>query len=133
MSVRREAVAPARRRVVLPHHDSPLVSVLVVAWRSAPYVLECLAAVQESVERIAYEVVLVLNEPTPALEALVASYLEHATIVRTRANVGFAGAVNLAASQARGELLVLLNDDATPHPGWLEHLVDCALRRPGAA
>ncbi len=119
--------------VRLPEEDNPLASVIVVAWRSAPYVLDCLAAVARSVEGVAYEVVLVLNEPTPALEARVATRLRGATVVRTRANVGFGGAVNLAASRARGELLVLLNDDAEPHPGWLEHLVDGALRRPGAA
>lgn len=125
------AVAPTA--VELPEEDSPLVSVIVVAWRGAPYVLDCLAAVAQSVEGVAYEVVLVLNEPTPALEARVAAGLRGATVVRTRANVGFGGAVNLAAGRARGELLVLLNDDAEPHPGWLEHLVDCAFRRPEAA
>lgn len=123
----------SERAVRLPEHQHPLVSVLVLAWRSAPFVLDCLAAVAASVERVAYEVVLVLNEPTPELVGRVAAGVQHATVLRTRANVGFAGAVNLAASRARGELLVLLNDDAEPHPGWLEHLVDAALRRPSAA
>lgn len=130
---REPSAARPERHVRLLRPDSPLVSIVVVAWRSAPYVIDCLAAVAQSVERVAYEVVLVLNEPTAELEARVAAGVENATIVRTRANVGFAGAVNLAAGRARGELLVLLNDDAEPEPGWLEHLVELALRRPGAA
>jgi GT2 family glycosyltransferase len=40
-------------------------------------------------------------------------------------NVGFAAGVNAAAAAARGELLVTLNPDAVPLPGWGE-----AIRRP---
>ncbi|MCU1490929.1 MAG: wbbL 4 [Acidimicrobiaceae bacterium] len=128
----RPSPADAPDQVVFDAVESPLVSVLVVAWRRAPHVLACLRAVQESVKSIPYEVILVLNEPAPTLEAIVSEQVVGATVLRTRTNVGFGGAVNLAAHRARGELLALLNDDAVVEQAWLEQLVDLLERRPEA-
>jgi len=47
-----------------------------------------------------------------------------ASIVRFGRNVGFAAAVNRAASRAKGEVLVVLNDDIVPRPGLIEALVE---------
>jgi hypothetical protein len=50
---------------------------------------------------------------------------DHPTVDRLLAsprNLGFAGGVNLAARHATGDALLLLNPDAVPEPGCLEHL-----------
>ena len=109
---------------------APLASVIVVAWRQAPYLLECLRALAESVRDAPYEVIVVLNETTPALRAEVHDKVHGTTLLTTSVNLGFAGAVNLAADQARGAYLVLLNDDTEVEPLWLEHLIETAERRP---
>ena len=41
-------------------------------------------------------------------------------------NLGFAAGNNRAAALAKGDYLVMLNDDAEPEPGWLESLVETA-------
>ncbi|MDX6510498.1 MAG: hypothetical protein QOE36_2 [Gaiellaceae bacterium] len=46
-----------------------------------------------------------------------------AIVVPMRRNRGFAAAVNHAAEAARGEALVVLNDDVLPEPGFLDALV----------
>jgi GT2 family glycosyltransferase len=46
-------------------------------------------------------------------------------VVRAGANLGFAGGCNRGAGEASGDLLVILNPDAAPLPGWGE-----AIRRP---
>ncbi len=118
--------------VVFAQVDEPVVSIIVVAWRSAPYAIGCLRSVARHAHTVPYEVILVLNEPTEALETAVQRSVYGVTVLRTRTNVGFAGAVNLAARRARGEYLLLLNDDTEVFPGWLEQLVDTAERRPEA-
>ena len=93
----------------------------------------CLDSIAQSVTDIAYEVIVVLNDPTPALSAEIDRAVAGATIFTFRANLGFGGAVNFAARHARGDYIVLLNDDSVVEPGWLELLFDTEQRRPAAA
>lgn len=131
------SAAGTRSRSVARAHflveSAPRVSVIVVGWREAPYLLDCLAALARSAPRTPYEVLVVLNEPTAALAGAVARDLVGARVLAIEANLGFGGAVNLAARHARGAFLALLNDDAEVEPGWLDGLVDAATRRPEAA
>jgi GT2 family glycosyltransferase len=110
----------------------PDASILITAWRAAPYLFDCLKSIQDGVRDVAYEVVIVLNDPTDALAAKVRAEVVGAVVVRSQVNIGFAGAANLGAAHARGRNLVLLNDDAVVEPGWLNALIEMADRRPGA-
>lgn len=47
-------------------------------------------------------------------------------VVRSAVNRGFAHACNAGAQVASGELLVFYNTDLTPHPGWLDALLEYA-------
>jgi GT2 family glycosyltransferase len=47
-------------------------------------------------------------------------------------NYGFARACNEGSRFARGEYVVLLNNDTLPTPGWLEKLLECAKNEPNA-
>ncbi len=117
--------------IVFRAEPEPLMSIIVVAWQEAPYLLPCLQSVSETVTA-PYEVLLVLNEPSPDLEARVERELGGVRVLRFRTNLGFGGGVNAAAAEARGEFLILLNDDSVVDRGWAESLVDTARRRPRA-
>ena len=93
----------------------------------------CLDSIAQSVTEIAYEVIVVLNDPTPALSAEIDRAVVGATVFTFRANLGFGGAVNFAAGHARGDYIVLLNDDSVVEPGWLELLFETEQRRPRCA
>jgi GT2 family glycosyltransferase len=56
-------------------------------------------------------------------------------VIRNRENLGFAAGNNLAVSQARGQWLVLINNDLVFQPGWFEALIGAALAldRPAVA
>lgn len=109
--------------------SAPVASIIVVGWRNAPLLLDCLASVQANVADYPYELLLVLNEPTPQLRTDVAMHVRGARVWEFSTNLGFGGAVNLAATQARGDYLILLNDDSVVEPNWLEALVETAERR----
>ncbi|HUY05688.1 MAG TPA: glycosyltransferase family 2 protein [Acidimicrobiales bacterium] len=118
--------------IVFVEHESPLVSVIIIAWRSAPHIRACLESVVTHIHGIAYEVVLILNEPDDQLREFVDMQTTGIRTITTRVNVGYGGAVNLGVNRARGEFVVLLNDDAEVMENWLEPLVDLARRRPRA-
>jgi GT2 family glycosyltransferase len=53
-----------------------------------------------------------------------------ATVIRNERNLGFAGANNQGARIAKGQFLVLLNNDTQGFPGWLAAMLEVA-REPG--
>ncbi len=79
----------------------------------------------------ACEVIATLNGPADALlEA--ANGVEGLRSIDPRVNLGLAAGLNLARESARGELLVLVQDDAEIEAGWLEALVSAADANPDA-
>lgn len=64
-------------------------------------------------------------------QAAYASYRVPGLVAYSGENHGFAGANNLAATVARGELLVLLNSDVMPkRPGWVRQIADAQRKLP---
>jgi len=102
----------------------PTLSVLIVAWNSREELARTLPALlPELVE--GDELIVVDNDSADGTAAAVAELAPRAQVVRTGANLGFAAGCNAGAATASGELLVILNPDAAPLPGWGE-----AIRRP---
>lgn len=69
--------------------------------------------------------VVVVDDASPAgsePEGLAATV----RVLRLEENRGFAAACNLGAEAAKGEMLVFLNNDTEPQPGWLQALLDHA-------
>jgi GT2 family glycosyltransferase len=106
----------------------PRASIIVTGWRSAPFLLDCLRSLAARVHTVPYEVIVSLNEPTPSLLETLSRQVDGAVVLTAPVNRGFGGACNRGGEAARGELLVLLNDDAIVLDGWLETLVDGADR-----
>jgi GT2 family glycosyltransferase len=71
------------------------------------------------------ELIVVDNGSEDGSGELVQELAPQAQLVETGRNAGFAAAANTGASRAGGDLLVVLNPDATPMPGWGD-----AIRRP---
>jgi GT2 family glycosyltransferase len=115
--------------VLFRDEAAPVATVIVVGLREAPTLIACVESIAENVEEVAYELLIVLNDPTPELCAELEQRVSGATVFNFRANLGFGGAVNFAAERARGEYIVLLNDDCAVTRGWLESLVETVQRR----
>jgi GT2 family glycosyltransferase len=102
----------------------PSLSVLIVAWNSSSELRRTLPALLAEL-RDGDELIVVDNDSGDDSAAIVAELAPAARLVRMGRNVGFAAGCNRGAEEARGDLLVLLNPDAVPQPGWGE-----AIRRP---
>lgn len=92
-------------------------SVLIVSYNSSGLICTLLARLREQLSALSAEVVLVDNASHDGTAELVAVEHPWVHLVRSRVNLGFAAGNNLAARQARGRLLLLLNPDALPEPG----------------
>ena len=100
----------------------PHVSIVVPAYGKPLLSYTCLKSVHANTLPGAYEVLLVDDaSPQPLAQAL--APVGGVRILRNEVNLGFVGACNEAARQARGEFLVFLNNDTIATPGWLDALL----------
>jgi N-acetylglucosaminyl-diphospho-decaprenol L-rhamnosyltransferase len=102
----------------------PSVSVLIVAWRSSAELRRTLPPLLAEL-REGDELIVVDNDSPDDSAAVARELAPSVKIVTMGRNRGFAGGANVGASAATGDLLVILNPDARPLPGWGE-----AIRRP---
>ncbi len=95
----------------------PTLSVLIVAFESRDDLTKTLPALLGELGPDD-ELIVVDNKPGDGSVELVRDLAPRARIVSPGRNTGFAGGANAGAEAAQGELLVLLNPDAVPQPGW---------------
>ena len=108
-------------------------SVIIVNYNGGDYIQAALDALKQQTTP-PDEVIVIDNASTDGSpEALDMTGLANARLVRMDDNLGFARANNIAANEARGEWLLLLNPDAEPYPAWLSELADAARRHPGVS
>jgi GT2 family glycosyltransferase len=102
----------------------PTLSLLIVAWNSREELARTLPALLPELGE-GDELIVVDNDSADGTAAVVRELAPAAVVVETGANLGFAAGCNAGAERASGELLVILNPDAAPLPGF-----GAAIRRP---
>ena len=109
----------------------PFFSVLILFWKSAQYLQAVLQALEEQTFKD-FEVILLDNGAEEPPDPVLLSQHPHLNLhlLCSETNLGFAGGNNLAARQAQGDYLVLLNSDAFPEPDWLATIHQAALSHP---
>jgi len=108
----------------------PDVSIVIPVFNRAEFTARCLAALAETVDAGRVEVIVVDNASSDATAAVLGAAPLPVRVLRNDENLGFARACNQGARAARGGLLVFLNNDTEPEPGWLEAL-ERAAAEPG--
>ena len=99
-------------------------SVVIVTHNSRGAIEPTLAALEDEL-REGDELIVVDNDSGDGTPEAVERLAPRARLVETGANLGFAAGCNAGAAVASGELLLLLNPDAVPQPGFRE-----AIERP---
>jgi GT2 family glycosyltransferase len=102
----------------------PTLSVLVVSYENRDDLQRTLPALLPELGDDD-ELIVVDNNPGDGSAEAVRELAPRARILTMEGNTGFAGGINAGADAATGELLVILNPDAAPQPGFGE-----AIRRP---
>jgi GT2 family glycosyltransferase len=108
-----------------PAGETPRVSVVVVNYNGGKALGGCLdALVAGSGDGV--EVLVVDNASSDGSAKVAESAADRhpaVTVLRSPTNRGYAGAVNVALPEARGDYLAVLNMDVVVESGWLEPLI----------
>ena len=104
----------------------PRLSVVIVTWNSVGELGRTLPPLVEQL-REGDELIVADNDSSDGTPGLVADLAPAARVIPMGANRGFGAAANEGAKAAGGDLLLLLNPDATPQPGFRD-----AIARPWA-
>jgi GT2 family glycosyltransferase len=103
----------------------PLVSIITVNYNQAGVTNELLRTLKE----ITYtntEVIVVDNGSKPNDASEIAAYAPWAKVIASSTNLGFAGGNNLGLAEAKGDMLLFINNDVEVPAGFLEPLVEAA-------
>ena len=102
---------------------APLVSLLIPVYGQHATTFACLKSIAEHPLRRAFEVI-VMDDCSPESAAQALAQVSGIRIIRNAANLGFVGNVNAAARHARGQWLIILNNDTVVREGALDALLD---------
>jgi GT2 family glycosyltransferase len=114
-----------------PAFQRGLVSIITLSWNAPEFTIKALQSIREQTTE-PYEVIVVDNGSGPeTLKALDTIDDPHVRIIYNATNRGFAGGNNDGIAHARGDYVILLNNDVIVTPGWADGLVDAFRRLPG--
>lgn len=103
--------------------ERPTVSIIILAFNKIEYTLDCLESLSRQATHYNFEVILLdnhSNDTTPQMAGIIPGL----RYFRNPKNQGFVEGNNTAVKHARGEIIVLLNNDTRVLGNWLDALVD---------
>jgi GT2 family glycosyltransferase len=111
-------IAPGAR---VERHSAASATAVICTHNRAEELAACVAALEAAGFA---EILIVDNGSTDDTAAVAAELARSSAVLRTvfEPEPGLSNARNTAAAAARHELLLFLDDDARPAPGWREHL-----------
>ncbi len=101
-------------------------SIIIPCWNQLEFTRLCIAALVRHT-RPPWELIVVDNGSSDGTAAYLSGVRDVAampvTVISNSKNIGFPAAINQGLKAARGEYLVLLNNDAVVIDGWLSQLI----------
>lgn len=120
-----EFVVPEPQDEALPQlrdATAPRASVIVPVYNHFHHTRTCLQALAACSDATPFEVIVVDDASSDETQDKLRA-LPGLRYVRNPQNLGFIGACNAGAAQARGEFLLFLNNDTAAQPGWIDALL----------
>lgn len=99
-------------------------SIVIPTYNARSWVEQTIRSIQEHAPSFPYEVLLVDDCSTDRTNEAVESAFPAVRVIRHTTNQGFSKSTNSGLRVARGEYILMLNNDTLVHPGALEKLVD---------
>jgi GT2 family glycosyltransferase len=103
--------------------DRPLLSIVIVAYKSRDEIGPCLASLQRSLGGREVQVVVVDNSPGDGTGEVVRRDFPWTEYLAPGENLGFGRANNLGHARSRGEFVLFLNPDTIANEAALAHCI----------
>jgi GT2 family glycosyltransferase len=107
------------------------VAVVIVSYNTERLLGECLQSLHEQRGDLRQQVIIVDNGSSDGSVDMIRSRFADVELIESAENLGFARGVNLAASRANAEFVLLLNPDTVVLDHAIERLVNFARSNPG--
>lgn len=112
-------------------HTQPRVSVIIPHWNGRHHLDDCLNALRRQTYTN-HEIILVDNGSSDGSQEYVHQQFPEVRLLELGENRGFTGACNAGYAIARGEFVLLLNNDTEADERWIEIIVQTFDRHPEA-
>ncbi|MBN2549201.1 MAG: glycosyltransferase [Anaerolineales bacterium] len=125
---------PSAAPLIAPETShKPFVSIVIVNYNGAHFLPACLEALQaQTYPADCFEVLVSDNGSSDDSLDLLSRNFPWVKVLENKKNLGFASGNNVAIAAAQGEYIILLNNDTTPQPDWIEQMVATAEQHPQA-
>jgi len=111
--------------------DAPRVSIVIPVFGKPLLTFTCLKSAQAHTPAGQFEVIVV-DDASPEAVAEQLKDVTGVRFVRNPANLGFIGSCNQGAANARGDIVLFLNNDTIVTPGWLDAILAVFREHPDA-
>jgi len=108
-----------------------LISVIIINWNGKRLLAECLDGLRNQT-LTDHSIILVDNGSQDGSLEFVKKYYPEVRTIALANNLGFAAANNIAINSVDTKYIALLNNDAVPHPEWLQNLLKGLEMNPAA-
>lgn len=95
-------------------------SIVIPVFNQHDMTQECIDAIRENTQDC--EIIIVDNGSTPPIKKPFTGFIE-TRVIRNEENKGFPVAINQGIRAAKGETIILLNNDCVVTPGWADGLL----------
>ncbi|WP_223065952.1 bifunctional glycosyltransferase family 2 protein/class I SAM-dependent methyltransferase [Paenibacillus caui] len=100
-----------------------LTSIIIITYNQLKYTQECIASIRQYTEAGTYELIVIDNNSTDGTQEWLSSQQDILSVLNTQ-NFGFPKGCNQGIALAKGETVLLLNNDTVVTPRWLELLLE---------
>jgi GT2 family glycosyltransferase/glycosyltransferase involved in cell wall biosynthesis len=118
-----EAIGNSSAPESFPSISEPKVSLIIPVFNKWEYTAACLRSLKTARCTASFEVIVVDDQSTDETPRHLAA-IDGLNFIRNEENLGFVGSCNRGAEAARGEFIVLLNNDTQVLDDWLDKLLE---------
>lgn len=106
----------------LDNTSLPLVSVIILNWNKKQILENCLQSVFNT-DYSKLEVIVLDNGSTDGSVSLIKQKFSNVVLIENKSNLGYCEGNNMAVKRAKGDIIILLNNDTLVDKNWVKEIV----------